>query len=309
MSARSDKTSSHRLPLSHASMPSLKLLSSGFILAAIISLSRDAACSHCSPSLHAEIAVPNSSNLKETPASRIVMNSASVRCHSCSASALSSSGKLEVRVANVSFDSSGLPPCPPGVSARSLSKQAMSRLEVWSPNKLRTLPSASMGVLARASWLHLVFQSNPCGLACLALRGRSAAETFVNAPCSLTQASQSFHVGSLFKVRAFPTTMSPRRARVIATLRRRLSATKPNPHPSFDRTVLNTITSFSLPWYASTDLISSAPAANSFSWFVWFVLSTFSSILSSARNSLLSETDVAYPKAENRSLSSRTCPM
>ena len=68
--------------------------------------------------------------------------------------------------------------------------------------------------------------------------------------------SQALHRRLLASVSAWPMTISPRRARVIATFMRRASDRNPSRPCVLLRTVLNTITSFSRPWNPSIVLTS-----------------------------------------------------
>lgn len=82
-----------------------------------------------------------------------------------------------------------------------------------------------------------------------------------------TQLNQCRQVSaSLRRVRLFPKTMKPRRARVKATLILALSDVNPTRLCGLERTVEKMITSFSLPWYESTEATSTDAAIGPWAW-------------------------------------------
>lgn len=91
---------------------------------------------------------------------------------------------------------------------------------------------------------------------------RSSTSLSTTRRCARTQFSHARQVGSDASVAELPNTMSPRRARVIATFSRRASARNPTEPAGFARTALNRITSFSRPWRAWREVSRSPTGLN-----------------------------------------------
>lgn len=90
------------------------------------------------------------------------------------------------------------------------------------------------------------------------IRSHLASVTVTKPSVVLASSTSSDHFGFTESARAEPTTNSPWRARVRATFMRRTSARNPMPRDPAARTVETIMTSFSLPWKASTVLISTS---------------------------------------------------